>query len=78
MWPVGAVVVSRRRVHGQVVDQVPVRLVEGEVPVVVLVARLGEGVLVAVVDVVAQAHERTDSVLSIDARNGRILDHFGI
>jgi hypothetical protein len=59
---VGAVVVAGSRVHGQVVDEVPVRLVEGEVPVVVLVARLGGGVLLPVVDVVAQRDQEAHGV----------------
>jgi hypothetical protein len=54
---VGAVVVAGRRVHREALDQRPVRLVEREVPVVVLVAGLGQRVLVAVVDVVAEADE---------------------
>ena len=56
---VSSVVVAGSRVQRQVIDQVPVRLVEREVPVVVLGAGLHELVLGAVVDVVAQADEGT-------------------
>ena len=59
---VRAVVVAGRRVHGQVVDEVAVRLVEGEVPVVVLVAALLQSVRAPAVDVVAQADDGADRV----------------
>ena len=54
---VGPVVVAGGRVHRQVVDQVPVRRIEREVPVVVLVSALSQAVLGAVVDVVAEGDD---------------------
>jgi hypothetical protein len=49
-----------------VVDEVPVRPVEREVPVVVLVAALSQAVLRAVVDVVAEGDDRSDEVRGVE------------
>ena len=62
--------VAGGRVHGQVVDEEAVGLVEREVPVVVLVAGLHGGSPGAVVDVVAEADEGADRVGGGEALHG--------